>query len=541
MSSQTVLRSPLLPPITCVVDQRLLPVQATVDVLPLHHFVGHRTHWVRDVAPLFEEFPHCPGILVFDHHQFEGMVSRSQLLEWLLNPSLKGFDQPLALLLRMARTQPLVIPATTLVHAAATQLLARWRKHSPSASSPLQQSDPVVVQFDDYTYRLLDSHVLLQSAWQIQEMANRIQLEKTRVQMIQTEKMASLGRLVNGVAHEILDPVGFIWGNLCHISDYTQDILQLIHRYEAEFSPLPPELIRLREEVELDYLQQDLPKAIASIQSGADRLKKLATSLQTFCYIDEVYPKPADINHCLDGIIFLIETRLSGEIEIVRNYSYLPPVTCYVGQLSYVFTNLLTKAVNTLLNQISCHQSSRQSGPEIDPEVGPGRDRESQPWQGTSSDLDSAPKITITTQVWTQHFDDLKPEAPSHLSEERTPPPLRQVLNPQQEATVPPHDHHRWVSITIADNGPPLSDHEQQQLLALLSNHQPMDEETSLALSYRIVADKHDGKLLVRSPLPPSSDSPPGAVMPPTTSHSSNPGEDDRPRGTAFQVLLPID
>ncbi|NEQ96071.1 MAG: hypothetical protein F6K30_04985, partial [Cyanothece sp. SIO2G6] len=497
--SQTTLRSPLFPPITCVVDRRLLPVQATVDALPLHHFGGHRTHLVRDVAPLFEAFPRCPGILIFDYHQFEGMVSRSQLLEWLLNPDLNGFDQPLALLLRMGRTQPLVLSATTLIQVAAEQVLARWHNATPEGLSPLQQADPIVVQFDDHTYRLLDSHVLLQAAWQIQAMAHRIQVEKTRVQMIQTEKMASLGRLVNGVAHEILDPVGFIWGNLCHISDYTQDILRLTQRYEASLTPLPPDLMHLRQEVEFDYLQHDLPKAIASIQTGADRLKKLATSLQTFCYIDEVYPKPADINHCLDGILFLLETRLSGEIELVRCYSYLPPVTCYVGQLSYVFTNILTQAVNTLLNQISRNQPAHQphqarSDPHYPTSHSPtphhSDPHHSDPHYSDPHHFDPhyaashsgrpspavaypPPKITVTTQVWTQHFDDLNPESHLASSGDKTTansPPLLQVLNQQQAAAVLPHDHHRWVSITIADNGPPLSSQEQQgqQLLLFL-------------------------------------------------------------------------
>jgi len=437
----------------------------------------------------------------------------------------------------------LILPATTLIQTAAAQVLARWRSTTPKGGLLLQDSDPVVVQFDDYTYRLLDSHVLLQAAWQIQSMANRVQMEKTRVQMIQTEKMASLGRLVNGVAHEILDPVGFIWGNLCHISDYTTNILQVIQQYEAQFTPLPPDLARLREDVELDYLQQDLPKAIASIEAGADRLKKLATSLQTFCYIDEVYPKPADINNCLDSIIFLLETRLSGEIKMVRHYGYLPPATCYIGQLSYVFTNILTRAVNTLLNQLSCSQASNPIDRD-DPEFpnGPAPPSNSCP----------RPQITITTQVWTQHFDDPHPEHSPPPPLEKTTvnaPALFQVLSQQQVVATLPHDHHRWVSIAIADNGPPLSPQEHQHLLTQLSNHQPMDEETSLALSYRIVTEKHDGRLLVRSPLPPSPDPSPDSPNPFAygSAHPPAHGQLDRtsdnqppPRGTAVQILLPI-
>ncbi|NET51209.1 MAG: sensor histidine kinase, partial [Merismopedia sp. SIO2A8] len=222
----------------CVTDYRLFAIDATLDALPLHHFEGQDTHLGEDIVQSFEQFPRCPGIIVVSHHQFCGIIGRIQFLEWMLSSHVDVLSTPLALLRRMQQTPPLVLSVSTPIQDAAQQLLTR---------SPLND-DPIVVQIDAQTYRLLDRQVLLRAAWQIKEMAIRLQCERTHIQMIQTEKMASLGRLVNGVSHEILDPVGFIWGNLCHVSDYTQDLLQLIQRYEEQLVPLPPPLQELREE-----------------------------------------------------------------------------------------------------------------------------------------------------------------------------------------------------------------------------------------------------------------------------------------------------
>lgn len=523
-------RFPLIPPMACVVDDRLRGLDATLDTLPLHAFEGDSEHLIGEVTAVLEHFPKCPGIIVTEQRQFSGMVSRQQLLEWLINPRTNLFEQPLSFLVRMACGQPLILPSDTLILDAANQVLSLT--HS-------QPAEPIVVQVDSNVYRLLSRHDLLKTAWHVREMETRLKLERNHIQMIQTEKMASLGRLVNGVAHEILDPVGFIWGNLCHISDYTQDLIQLIDGYEQQLAPLPPELADLREEIELDYLKDDLPKAIASIQSGADRLKTLAASLQTFCYIDEIYPKPADIHRCLDSIVFLLETQLSGEIEVIRDYGHLPPVTCYIGQLNQVFTNILSNAVQALMTTQGI-DSSASSSTTLNP---------SEQAQSNSAD-DDKPCIRITTQVCTQHFDDSTDGSKGQSKEGPSPRGQgAQVLSEKipsgtSASVTGGPSQHRWVSIQIANNGPALSPEQYRQILQLFSAPCSMAKETSLAISHRIVVEKHDGKLLVRSPLSPHD-----LPRPQPLSEQAFSSLDIQPQatpeefsahGTEFQILLPI-
>ncbi|MEM9214931.1 MAG: ATP-binding protein [Cyanobacteria bacterium P01_F01_bin.150] len=491
-------RSPLNAPMVCVADERLRPLDATLDALSLHHFEVDIGHIIGEVTPFLEQYQNCPGMIVTEQGQFRGMISRQQVLEWLINPRLNLFEQPIAFLLRMARVKPLVLAGNTLLLEAAEHVLASQQQRAELGI------EPIVVRIDVTTHRLLDGTDLLQAAWHVKSMDTRLRLERSHIQMIQTEKMASLGRLVNGVAHEILDPVGFIWGNLCHISDYTKDLLQLIETYEAAMHPLPPNLNAVREEVELEYLQDDLPKAIASIQSGANRLKVLASNLQTFCYIDEVYPKPANIHRCLDSIVFLLENQLSGDIKVTRDYGALPPVVCYIGQLNQVFTNILSNAVQALLKQMG--QNAVRS-PIAETQIA----EPEPPLSHSGSAI--KPCIRITTQVWTQHFED---------------------------------SQHRWISIQFADNGPGLSEAQYQQIHQSFAQQQPTGKETSLAVSHRIVTEKHDGKLLVRSPLPPDAlpSVSPTVLKPETSSLEASSTLPqipyDQPCGTEFQVLLPI-
>ncbi|PSB08632.1 histidine kinase [filamentous cyanobacterium CCP2] len=451
-----------------------LCLESSLAELRLHHFQVASCHSSEEILLIFEHYPMVPGVVLEEKGQLLGMVSRQRLLECLVYP--KGTElflsQPLSVLHRYIRSNSLVLPETMTILAAAQLALRR----------PIsQQGEPIVVSCHNATqptYYLLDSHELNIAYWQIRGIETQVRYERSQLQMIQTEKMASLGRLVDGVAHEILDPVGFIWGNLVHLSEYTQQVMELLSAYEQNFPEIPPSIAHLRTEMELDYLRHDIPQTIAGIRSGADRLKNLASSLQTFCHIDEVYPKPADLHDCLDSILLLLKSHLTGEIEIVRNYGHLPPVNCYAGQLTQVFTNILSNAVNALMNQAVRQQMTHAFGSE-----GSEVQQYRQP----------KPQITITTQV-------------------RSFPASFYPLNPAL----------RWVSICIADNGPGFSPEKYQQILAAFAVENRADKETSLAMSYQIVTARHGGKFYFRSPV------------------SSAPANGGTQPGAEFEILLPM-
>lgn len=424
-----------------------LSLESTLADLPLHQFQVAPHHTGIEVARVLEQHPRLPGVVLVEQGKFLSMISRQRLLEFLIRPKGMALFLPSALsvLHSYAQTQPLIVLSSTSILAAAQLALRRL---------PEQQSEPVVVQTAPQTYCLLDVHELNIAHWQIRGVEVQVRYERTQTQMIQTEKMASLGRLVDGVAHEILDPVGFIWGNLAHLSNYVQQIMELLAAYEAHFPSLPPDIIEMQAEIELDYLREDLPQTIASIRSGAERLKNLVSSLQNFCHIDDVYPKPANLHESLDSILLLLKSRLSSEICIVRQYGHLPPVSCFAGQLNQVFINILTNAVDALLNQAIQREWAAS-------------------FRGRTTGLlnnEPKPQITITTQVRA---------APSEMGWA----PLSS----------------RWVLVKIADNGPGIPAELRQQILNSFSVERRTDKETSLAVSHQIVTAKHGGKLLFRS------------------------------------------
>lgn len=474
-------RSRIPCPSVSEVSHQELCLESTLAELRLYDFQVESCHTGEEIIQVFERHPALPGVVLQEQGEFLGMISRQRLLEFLILP--QGVElfipQPLSVLHSYARSSSLILPETTSIVVAAQLALRR----------PLQQQrEPIVVVQSEETqtkiphthptYRLLDIDELNIAYWQIRGIETQVRYERTQIQMIQTEKMSNLGRLVDGVAHEILDPVGFIWGNLVHLSDYTNQVMTLLAAYEHEFPHVSPTIATLRADMELDYLRQDIPRTIASIRAGAERLKNLTTSLQNFCHIDDVYPKPADLHECLDSILLLLKSRLSGEIEIIKNYGHLPPINCYAGQLNQVFMNILTNAVDALLSQMVRRELADEFGSESKTDI--------------QHYLKPKPQIAITTQV-------------------RSFPPSFNPANPSL----------RWVSICIADNGVGFSPEKCQEILSSFSVEKRAGKETSLAVSYQIVTAKHGGKFYLRSPAHQFSQS------------SSN-------RGAEFEILLPL-
>ena len=178
-------------------------------------------------------------------------------------------------------------------------------------------------------------------------------LKKTQMQLIQSEKMSSLGQLVAGVAHEINNPVNFIYGNLQHTDDYTQKLLLLIKLYQNYYPNPEPEIKNANAEADIEYLTEDLPKMLTSMKMGAKRIREIVLSLRIFSRLDEAEFKTADLHEGIESSLLILQHRLKlqnnrPEIKVVKEYDEIPQIQCFAGQLNQVFMNLLANAIDAL-------------------------------------------------------------------------------------------------------------------------------------------------------------------------------------------------
>ena len=301
--------------------------------------------------------------------------------------------------------------------------------------NPLKNAQSQVYRLAGTTFNITDrKQAELQLHEKKQDLEKTLQeLKNAQSQLIQSEKMSSLGQLVAGVAHEINNPVNFIYGNLSHINDYTQDLLGLLEVYRECY---PSPILAVEEEIdaiELNFLIEDLPKVLQSMKVGADRIKDIVLSLRTFSRMDEAQMKEVDLHEGIDSTLMILQNRLKPkphfpEIEIIKHYGDLPLVECYAGQLNQVFMNILVNAIDALEMEIE-------------------RDRTSIPH----------PQIQICTQLSTDG----------------------------------------WVSISIADNGPGIPEAVKQKLFDPFFTTKPIGKGTGmgLSISYQIIAKRHGGCL----------------------------------------------
>jgi len=452
-----------------------LGIHSPLSVLPLHSFTVTAECCFREIIERFTQFADLPGVVVTDGETVT-VLSRQTCLDCLLHMAQAPYflESPIRVIVGQRSDKPLMFASDVSILTSAQQALKR-----PHA----QQYDPILVICEE-GYELLDARVLNAAHWQIRGIETQIRYERLQMQILESEKMAALGRLVDGVAHEILDPVSFIWGNLNYIASYAKQQHELLMAYEAALPDEPTEITELKEEIEIDYLRSDLPAAIKSARGGAHRLRQLATSLQNFCHIDAVHPRPTDLNTLIDSTLRLLKSRLNTPITIEHSYGKLPPVPCFSGQLSQVFMNIFTNTIDSLLSQVQCSEDGLSTMTTVTTSDG-------------SDAVAAEPKplkITVTTCIC----------ADQHL------------LKGSPEES-------RWVSIIISDNGPGIPPETKAQILDSFSTEPRYHKETGLAMSYRIVTVKHGGKFWMRS------------------MHASEQGGGAaQTTGTEFEILLPL-
>ncbi|MFM7427846.1 MAG: sensor histidine kinase [Elainella sp.] len=229
--------------------------------------------------------------------------------------------------------------------------------------------------FEDITERAKEEEALRRSEAQLRQQAQQLrqtigELKQAQTQLVQAEKMSSLGQLVAGIAHEINNPVGFIHGNLCYAREHIDALLGLIACYQQHYPQPLPEIQTYIEEIELEFLQEDLPRLFKSMQVGADRIRQIVLSLRTFSRLDEAEIKLTDLHEGIDSTLMILQNRLKGgrinlPIQVVKDYGNLPLVECYGGAINQVFMNLLSNAIDAVEEQVLRHPETAPQAPCI--------------------------------------------------------------------------------------------------------------------------------------------------------------------------------
>ncbi len=206
---------------------------------------------------------------------------------------------------------------------------------------------------EERTQELQEAHQTLEKRVEERTEELRItlqELQETQGQLIQTEKMSSLGQMVAGIAHEINNPVNFIYANVECANNYIKDLLHLVDLYQDSY-PHPDQIIsETMAEIDLDFIHQDLLDILASMKMGAQRIREIVLSLRNFSRLDEADMKEVDIHEGIDNTLLILNHRFKSDIKVIKNYGELPLLQCYPAQLNQVFMNIINNAVDAVLD-----------------------------------------------------------------------------------------------------------------------------------------------------------------------------------------------
>ncbi len=233
----------------------------------------------------------------------------------------------------------------------------------------------VIIGFaQDITRRKQSEEALQQSEVRERERAQQLEqalrsLRSTQTQLVQTEKMSSLGHLVAGIAHEINNPVNFIHANIAYLNQYTKQLLDLVTLYEHEYPEPNSKILDRIEEIDLGFMADDLRKLVGSMQVGTERIRQIVLSLRNFSRLDESAMKPVDIHAGIDSTLLILQHRLKSrdcrpEIEVIKDFGKLPLVECYASQLNQVFMNIIVNGIDAIEER---YQKLSAAGSEANP------------------------------------------------------------------------------------------------------------------------------------------------------------------------------
>jgi len=206
------------------------------------------------------------------------------------------------------------------------------------------------------------------------------ELQRTQTQLVQSERMSSLGQLVAAVAYEVTNPINFIYGNISYAHEYSEKLINLLQLYAQHYPSPSPEIQAEIETSEVEFIVEDLPKLLGSMKVGANRIREIVQSLRNFSRIDEAEIKPVDIHDGLDSALLILSNRLKPKpvkqsypvgnrpvIHLIKEYGILPLVECYAVQINQVFMNVLTNAIDALEDAFVNNNLSPQCGCEEEP------------------------------------------------------------------------------------------------------------------------------------------------------------------------------